>query len=545
MGVGKEKDRDGMVSGSCSACMETRILMATMLVMGLLVLSGQFMPFGSLGTRSCDKLAQTFLREEASLRFYGVDIDTKELKEMTEAKLNAAGAGGNNDSVKEGGEAKEEEMAMAMAKLNTVDLGGNNSSVKEGREAGDEEEASDKRVFRPYGNAAYLFVKMGAYRGGDYTFAVVGLASKPLHVFGKPGFECEWIPKNSTLGPVKGSTYKMLPDWGYGRVYTVVVVNCTFSHPVGTDGSGGELVIYADDGSNIGKPERIVALTERENTYNASLFSGPPPYDYLYCGSSLYGNLSPQRMREWMAYHFKFFGPKTHFVFHDAGGVHEEVRKVMEPWIQTGRVTLQDIKAQEVYDGYYHNQFLIVNDCLHRYKFMAKWTFFFDVDEYLYVPRGRTLQSVLNEFSNYTQFTIEQYPMSNKLCMERNDNTTYSRDWGLEKLIFRDVKKGIRRDRKYAIQARNAYATGVHMSENIIGKSQHQTVGKIRYYHYHGTISRRDEPCKEFVKSSMRRNITWLDGTPYILDSKLRHIAGSIKKFELQQIGSQLEDTPQ
>jgi galactan beta-1,4-galactosyltransferase len=50
--------------------------------------------------------------------------------------------------------------------------------------------ASDpnKREFKPYGNAAALFVQMGAYRGGPYTFAVIGLASKPIHVFGKPWY---------------------------------------------------------------------------------------------------------------------------------------------------------------------------------------------------------------------------------------------------------------------------------------------------------------------------------------------------------------------
>lgn len=50
--------------------------------------------------------------------------------------------------------------------------------------------ASDpnKREFKPYGNAAALFVQMGAYRGGPYTFAIIGLASKPIHVFGKPWY---------------------------------------------------------------------------------------------------------------------------------------------------------------------------------------------------------------------------------------------------------------------------------------------------------------------------------------------------------------------
>ncbi|KAH9316436.1 hypothetical protein KI387_025063 [Taxus chinensis] len=540
MGSGKEKEKDGVASGFFPNCMETKVLMATILVMGVMLITGQFLPFGGFGfgSRSCEKLAETFLREGSSVRAYSVEIRTNELKQ-TEISSNGTSGGLLNV------EAEKDVSSNGTSGGLGVEEGiSSNETVKSGGLG--EEEDKNKRVFLPYGNAAYLFVQMGAYRGGENTFAVVGLASKPLHVYAKPGFECEWIPRDSTLEPLKGKAYKMLPDWGYGRVYTVVVVNCTFSQGVGNDGGGGQLVLYAHHGDGDAlEPERIVALTEKENAYNATIYTAAAPFDYLYCGSSLYGDLSPQRMREWMAYHAKFFGPRSHFVFHDAGGVHSEVRKVLEPWMQAGRVTLQDITEQEQFDGYYHNQFLIVNDCLHRYRFMAKWTFYFDVDEYLYVPKGRTIQSVLKEFSNYTQFTIEQYPISNKLCLQLNDSKQYTRDWGLEKLVFRDVKKGIRRDRKYAIQARNAYATGVHMSENIIGKSQHQTVGKIRYYHYHGTISSRVEPCREFVKPSMRKNITWLEGTPYIYDATLKGIAASIKKFELQQIGTELAHTPQ
>jgi hypothetical protein len=253
-------------------------------------------------------------------------------------------------------------------------------------------------------------------------------------------------------------------------------------------------------------------------------------------------------MREWMAYHAKFFGPRSHFVFHDAGGVHPEVRKVLEPWIRAGRVTVQDITGQEQYDGYYHNQFLIVNDCLQRYKFMANWTFFFDVDEYLYIPRGNSLRSVVIELSNYTQITFTQHTMSNKICLQNqlsneSANSTYSSEWGIEKLVFRDVKRGIKRDRKYAVQARKVSATGVHMSKNLRGRTQHRTEGKIIFYHYHNTISNRGETCTEWLKPSMRNNVTWVGGTPYVYDGFMKAVAPLIKQFERHMIGSQLEST--
>jgi hypothetical protein len=292
----------------------------------------------------------------------------------------------------------------------------------------------ERREFRAVGSAAALFVQMGAYRGGPYTFAVVGLASKPTHVYGKPWFRCEWEPNAASSPPMRAAkTYHMLPDWGYGRVYTVVVVNCTFPRVPNADNAGGRLVLYAHHGpsrSPSSPHERIVALEEAPGAYDAAAFPATPAaphrYDYLYCGSSLYGDLSAARVREWMAYHARFFGPRSHFVFHDAGGVGPAVRAALEPWVRAGRATLQDVRAQAEYDGWYYNQFLVVNDCLHRYRHAAKWTFFFDVDEYIFLPDGRKLEDVPAELEPYTQFTIEQNPMSSKLCVD-NPEADYSK----------------------------------------------------------------------------------------------------------------------
>jgi hypothetical protein len=67
----------------------------------------------------------------------------------------------------------------------------------------------------------------------------------------------------------------MLPDWGYGRVYTVVVVNCTFAREAN---AGGRLVLHAHYGppSPPDRSQRIVALQEPPGTYDAAAFRSPP-----------------------------------------------------------------------------------------------------------------------------------------------------------------------------------------------------------------------------------------------------------------------------
>ncbi|KAF9686556.1 hypothetical protein SADUNF_Sadunf02G0001500 [Salix dunnii] len=196
-----------------------------------------------------------------------------------------------------------------------------------------------------------------------------------------------------------------------------------------------------------------------------------------------------------MAYHAWFFGPISHFVFHDDGGVSPEVRAALEPWVRAGRATVEDIRGQAEFDGYYYNQFLVC----------------------IYLPEGNTLESVLKEFSNYTPFTNEQNPMSSALCF--NDSTQDN------------PGTGIRRDRKYATPAKNAYATGVHMSENVIGLTLHKTETKIRYYHYHNSIHVLGELCREFLPLSAKDNVTWYNKLPYVYDD-------SMKKNESNTIGS-------
>lgn len=79
------------------------------------------------------------------------------------------------------------------------------------------------------------------------------------------------------------------------------------------------------------------------------------------------------------------------------------------------------------------------------------------------------------------------------------------------------------------------------MSQNMVGKTTHKTEGKIMYYHYHGTISERREPCRQLI------NATQLDfeGTPYVIDTTMRDAAGAVKRFELRMIGSTLQRTRQ
>ncbi|KAI0529745.1 hypothetical protein KFK09_002303 [Dendrobium nobile] len=385
------------------------------------------------------------------------------------------------------------------------------------------------RSFTPIGSAAHLFILMGSYRSSSSSFSIIGLSSKPLHIFGKPLFRCEWHSSLPSSPIPSSNSSKLLPDWGFGRIYTVIVLNCSFPSPIPS--SGGHLLLFSSPSPS--SPETpTITLTESPNQFNPSILSSPPKFDYLYCGSPLFGNLNPNRIREWMAYHALLFGHRSHFVFYDAGGVHEEVLQVIRPWMDKGFLTLQDIRDQEEFDGYYHNQFLVVNDCLNMYRFEAKWIFFFDVDEFVYLQPKLKLDSFMKSMEEYAQFTIEQMPMSNQLCRTEDAGRTH-RMWGFEKLVYRDVKRGLHRNRKYAVQPRRAFSAGVHFSQNVDGKTLHSFDRRILYFHYHNTIDEPRDSCRQFLNAS---RVT-IDDTPFVFDDTLRRVARRVKQFEFRVIG--------
>ncbi|KAL3695315.1 hypothetical protein R1sor_009391 [Riccia sorocarpa] len=430
-------------------------------------------------------------------------------------------------------------------------------AVTETREWEDDQGYGIPTRFVPMGTASFLWIHFSAYRGSSNSFAVVGLGPKPLHVYGDPGFECYWEPEDAKSMKIVGNVTVFLPDWGFGRQYTTVVLNCTFESDVGVNGTGGQLEVVATHGSldTTGLQDvRYVALTEQPGEYyNDSIFHAPFKYEYLYCGSPWFGVLSPQRIREWLSYTMMVLGPLSHFILYDAGGIEDEHRRILNPWIKMGRVTLMNLRGEARYDAFYYNQFLVVNDCLFRSKTLANWTFYFDADEYVHIHWNHTLDSIMKEIQNSgvkgMQVMFEQRPMHHNSCVANHPWITdrnESRLWTMEKLTYRRTQiteaQG-HMNMKYAIQAKYAMATGVHRSENLMfprpGMDPDEVTTfedwRMHYYHYHNTINHLGEVCLDFIDASV--NETKLQNVTHIFDDTMVWVAPAVKQFELKMIG--------
>lgn len=273
------------------------------------------------------------------------------------------------------------------------------------------------RTFKAHGIASHMIIEFGAYRTAPNKFSVVALISKRWHDLHEPPYNCQWKSRNSSVVNAINA-WPIKPDWDLGTMYGTVVVVCTFDQDVGTAGEGGSLVLTVGYSDGYRPAESLEALVESPGEYNASKWSPPFPYEITFCASRLYGDVSADRIREWMAYHAMVFGNRTHFLFHDAGGMSADVLAVLQPWIELGWVSVQNLQLLEVYEGRSHHQFTMLNDCMLRAQTLSNWTFFFDVDEYLYVPPGASLQQILgrSERKHVTQIRMQTVKMSAALC---------------------------------------------------------------------------------------------------------------------------------
>lgn len=117
----------------------------------------------------------------------------------------------------------------------------------------------------------------------------------------------------------------------------------------------------------------------------------------------------------------------------------------------------------------------------------------------------------------------------------------YCRKWAFEKLLFANCNYGFEpvESRKYVLQPRLAWATGVHYSEHLIsGREVDVNASLFRSYHYHNTINVRGEVCREFP-TGFNGEPNKLNITNCTVDQTMAMLAPIVKQYELAMIGKQ------
>lgn len=113
---------------------------------------------------------------------------------------------------------------------------------------------------------------------------------------------------------------------------------------------------------------------------------------------TVFQNEAPH-LDEWLA--FNLLEGVEHFLLYDNAST-DNVRDVLEPWIEAGFVELIDWPLHWK-SGAQIKAFL---DALERLRGRSRWAAFIDVDEFLFSPTGRTVAEVLEQYNRYAGIVV-------------------------------------------------------------------------------------------------------------------------------------------
>ncbi|KAJ7296889.1 hypothetical protein O6H91_12G086300 [Diphasiastrum complanatum] len=292
------------------------------------------------------------------------------------------------------------------------------------------------------------------------------------------------------------------------------MVNCTFEEEVGIGNEGGLLFITVSVGPQRGGTERKLALEEKKGAASDLMRkrNSPPSLRIAFCGPPIHGNIRADWVLHWLVYHHYLWNGSAHFFFYNVGGLDDSHRRVLDPFLKGGYLTIIDALDEKLFPSWYYNQLLFINDCLHMTRYLSSWTFFYDLDEFLFVPPPRTLDQLLDEHKEKTFITFGSIPSVTSLCA---DPPVKASHWLVQQFLWMQKLPHCINDedpwvclrgpgaRKYAVNPRKMIAAAVHGTSwpSEGGIDLNATIA--RTYHYHGVLSAEATLCQKKVNVSL------------------------------------------
>jgi hypothetical protein len=95
-------------------------------------------------------------------------------------------------------------------------------------------------------------------------------------------------------------------------------------------------------------------------------------------------------LKDWLTFHVGV--GVDHFYLYNNDSA-DDFLAVLKPWIASGKVTLIDWPGKGVQAKAY-------TDCVRRTRYQTRWIAFIDIDEYLFSPTGKSLPTVLDDYTD-------------------------------------------------------------------------------------------------------------------------------------------------
>lgn len=346
--------------------------------------------------------------------------------------------------------------------------------------------------FQTYGQALHPLVVFSSYRFSHTEFFVIALVAVSLSEK-NPSKEpvpnmCAWMqwlpeanytppyPLNLTsyskrLAPIQlGSRSVIITNDPHGSAYDVAVMKCIFEDPAGVNERGGYLYI------KLQTDEFVPVFHEAPEEVNKIQFEGNFRYQFAYCSPPILSKLNAKYLKEWFMYHhFLFRVKRIHYFIYHGVDIDGESMKVLRPFLDRGYITLIDMRPEKskLLGGQYPSHHLVINDCIHRVRFLADWVFFWGFEEYVTILPPHTLQSMLAAHKESPWISLGRMMWSNMYCSQLR-NISHGKMWGIDRMFLRlehptcgereraPTCYGVEGQRKWIANPRLVFAGSIH-----------------------------------------------------------------------------------
>jgi hypothetical protein len=220
-------------------------------------------------------------------------------------------------------------------------------------------------------------------------------------------------------------------------------------------------------------------------------------------------------LREWVEFH-RLVGFERFFLYDN--GSTDESGDVLAPYVDAGLVQVHHWPGQA-------RQAAAFSDCLTRHRDEARWIAFFDVDEFLFNPRGHPVSDVLRDFEAYSGVGV------NTVSFGTSGHRTRPSGLVVESYLYRtgarnilwvksivDPQKAIRAIGPHSFEYTSGHAVDVAQEPLAGAESRSLHTAKLRINHYY---TKSEEELLE--KWSLPRADTGEPREPFDLD-RLRYL---------------------
>ncbi|GJP67412.1 hypothetical protein CLOP_g24232 [Closterium sp. NIES-67] len=292
--------------------------------------------------------------------------------------------------------------------------------------------------------------------------------------------------------------------------YAGLILLCTLKREAYV-ADGGRLHMRIDG-------EDVVVYEEQPGEVVSAVPHPPFLHNITHCSPPIHHEVNAERIHQWMDLHIRM--GVDHYAMYDVGGVDDQLRSAVKPFLDGGIVEITDFREVVNYESWYYGQVMIVNDCVYRFRSLSKWIMYLDYDEFMFIDGQERLPSPFSVHDFLSPHEGMPYVSHGCLWWDHERCLPSQGDddprWALERMlwhwpfIYCQSKDNTTNPkmcldhwghRKLFVDPRKVRVVENHVVSDPSGGGKDLPTDSLRHHHFHGIIKRGLNECNQAMKA--------------------------------------------